>query len=417
VVQCTDAQNQSVLSNSFRIIVRISTIPGENQPPSFTTRWTTQGVVGQEYIYDVNASDPENDTLIYGLDRAPPDMTIDNATGRISWVPRAIGSFDVSLFVTDGCSTVYQNFTITVPNRPPRMIETAVPYARVGEAFLFQVPAQDDDGDPLTYTLASAPDKTMTVNSTTGLINWTPAAIGSFKATIRVSDGIDSTSYDCFITVLPGNHAPKFQSVPVTAAYVGLQYIYQANATDADGDPLAYSLEQMPDGMALDNLTGKITWMPGGAGSCPVILKASDEKGGKTVQEFTIVVSERTRPKVEIIDPANDATVKGRTTVGGKAFRGTLDIAKVQLRVDGKDWTDAVGNWSWKYTLDTTKLKNGKHAIEARAYDGMDFSDIASRTVTVDNARSSGKGFIPGFEALPVLLAAAALLVLRRKWK
>ena len=103
--------------------------------------------------------------------------------------------------------------------------------------------------------------------------------------------------------------------------------------------------------------------------------------------------------------------------VAGRAICGTLEVAGVQLRVDYGKWVDAAGaqNWTWK--LDTSKLKNGRHTLQARASDGMGYSDTVDRTITVDNPGPGGKGFIPGFDALPLLIAAAALLVLRRKTK
>jgi len=55
--------------------------------------------------------------------------------------------------------------------------------------------------------------------------------------------------------------------------------------------------------------------------------------------------------------------------------------------------------------------------LQVRAYDGAGYSDVVSRNINVSNSKSGGKGFIPGFGAFPLLIAAAALLVLGRKWK
>jgi hypothetical protein len=255
----------------------------------------------------------------------------------------------------------------------------------------------------------------MTVGRLNGTVDWTPGATGSLTADFVISDGSESITWRLFITVLPGNRAPKFQTAPVTTAFAGVPYVYNANATDADRDAVTYALVRGPDGMALDNSTGSLSWVPVAPGNCLVVLSASDGNGSEVFQEFTIIVSERVGPKVQITDPARNQTIKGRVSVTGKAFPGTLEVVKVQVRVDGGDWNDAEGDTGWTYSLDTTKLKNGKHVIEARAYDGMDHSDVASRAVTVDNAKSGGTGFIPGFGTVPLLVAAAALLVLRRK--
>jgi len=103
--------------------------------------------------------------------------------------------------------------------------------------------------------------------------------------------------------------------------------------------------------------------------------------------------------------PSESEKVKGKTTLSGTAIKGTLEVVSVQVRVDGGDWTDANGNYSWQFVLDTTKLKNGKHQIEARAFDGTGYSDIVTRQFTVDNQKAQAKGFIPGFEMEILLLA------------
>ena len=165
--------------------------------------------------------------------------------------------------------------------------------------------------------------------------------------------------------------------------------------------------------MAINASTGNIAWTPALAGRFPVKLKVSDGKGGEAVQEFTITVANRTRPVLEIKTPSEGQKVKGKLTVTGATTKGSLDIVKVQLRVDSGDWLDTAGNSSWTYTLDTTKFKDGKHTIQARAFDGMDYSDIVNRTVMVDNSKPASKGFIPGFNGTLALIGVSAGLIIR----
>lgn len=55
-----------------------------NSPPTITSVPPTTIDAGR-YQYAVKATDPEGDPLTYGLDGAPPGMTIDPSTGRIEW--------------------------------------------------------------------------------------------------------------------------------------------------------------------------------------------------------------------------------------------------------------------------------------------------------------------------------------------
>jgi len=41
---------------------------------------------GTVYTYQVKASDPDGDTLVYSLEAPPNGMTIDPATGLLTWV-------------------------------------------------------------------------------------------------------------------------------------------------------------------------------------------------------------------------------------------------------------------------------------------------------------------------------------------
>ncbi|GAH79649.1 unnamed protein product, partial [marine sediment metagenome] len=97
------------------------TVPSINHPPTITSTPNTSAIVGEKYIYDVDATDPDvGDILTYSLIGSSPEgMTIDPTTGVINWTPTAtqIGDNDVTVEVSDNGSPVgsdTQNFTITV---------------------------------------------------------------------------------------------------------------------------------------------------------------------------------------------------------------------------------------------------------------------------------------------------------------
>lgn len=61
---------------------------------------------GKRFLYQVKASDPDNDPLTYSLKTAPPGMTIEKTTGLIKWeVPQDFkGKVSVTVIVNDGHS-------------------------------------------------------------------------------------------------------------------------------------------------------------------------------------------------------------------------------------------------------------------------------------------------------------------------
>ncbi|PKP59530.1 hypothetical protein CVT91_06565 [Candidatus Atribacteria bacterium HGW-Atribacteria-1] len=90
--------------------------PEPNNPPVVTSASITTATVGLSYTYDVNATDPDGDTLTYSLTISPTGMTINSSTGLISWTPISaqIGDNNVTVEVSDGKLTDTQTFTITV---------------------------------------------------------------------------------------------------------------------------------------------------------------------------------------------------------------------------------------------------------------------------------------------------------------
>jgi hypothetical protein len=321
-------------------------------------------------------------------------MTINATTGQIRWVPSKGGKYDVSLTASDGTLGSSQDFKISIPNRPPRVTNDYVPTAYVLEPYTLDVSAVDDDGDVLVFTLLSNING-MAIGSASGRLTWTPPWGGNFEVSMRISDEIDDIMYTFNITVVQGNRPPRITSTPITTTIAGLLYTYYTTATDIDGDKLIFAPVVIPAGMTFDNTTGRMVWIPAAAGNYTVKLKVLDGKGGEGTQEFILVVKNRVKAKIEFTTPQENIKVKGKLAVAGKITKGTLDVVIVQLRVDSGEWMNASGNLTWSYTLETAKLKNGVHILQARAYDGTDYSDYVNLTITVDNQKTASKGFIP----------------------
>jgi fibronectin type 3 domain-containing protein len=87
------------------------------------------------------------------------------------------------LFLMTGCSTG----TLST-NHAPTINSIPITNSLVDVLYTYDVEASDSDGDTLVYSLTSAPSG-MTINSSTGVINWTPDTIGDYSVVLRVSDG------------------------------------------------------------------------------------------------------------------------------------------------------------------------------------------------------------------------------------
>ena len=407
VVKVSDEWGSATMSNEFTIVV--AQVPDR---PVITSVPSLNATPRQEYQYRLTAVDGDGDLLTYVLKECPAGMTMDRLNGEMSWIPLAGGLYGVKAAVDDGAYTVFQNFTIRVANQPPRVVNSTVPVAYTGVPFSYRIQAADDDNDTLQYSFMT-PVTGMNLDPLTGEITWTPARSGSYPVSVAIGDGNDTARFDFNITVLDIHYPPVFQSVPVTEAITGLPYYCNCSAWDADGGGLAFTLVEAPDGMYINASSGKINWTPASAGNFPVRIKASDVFGLNAYQEFSVNVSNRDNPRVIFLTPLESKKVKGTFTVSGRAYNGTLGVVNVQVRVDDGAWGEANGTSIWLFPLDSSRLKNGEHRLQARAFDGIDYSDPVNRTFAVDNTKApGGKGMVPGFGSSILVFAVATAMAL-----
>ncbi len=271
----------------------VITVTPVNDPPEITSSALTKASENVLYSYSVVVKDPDDDTFIYSLSKAPEGMEISSA-GVITWTPgEGVTSADVTVVVSDGYLTDTQSYTITVntSNKTPQITSTAIISATEDVEYIYQVEANDPDGDELSYTLSGAPSG-MEISSK-GLITWTPreGIITSGQVTVVVSDGEDEDTQVFTIGVTPVNDAPVITSSAITNATEDVVYSYQVVANDAEGDVLSYVLSGAPEGMEIST-AGLITWTPGEgvltSGQITIIVNDGEYEDK---QEFTISVT------------------------------------------------------------------------------------------------------------------------------
>jgi MYXO-CTERM domain-containing protein len=183
----------------------IAVTENANTIPLFTSSPPTNGAVGIVYAYTPTVLDPDQgQSLTYSLFTAPMGMSVDSATGALDWTPAAdqTGHNPVSLNVDDGFSTTSQVVNIYVAgpsgNVAPMFTSSPLLVAVPDREYSYTAVAIDPDGQPLTYSLFTAPDG-MTIDSASGLLVWTPTEddAGANAVSVGVTDGV-STSTQIF---------------------------------------------------------------------------------------------------------------------------------------------------------------------------------------------------------------------------
>ena len=304
-IKAADSNGFYNITGSF--VIHVTPV---NDPPAITSVPVTTAVGGQGYIYDVNATDiqNENEKLTYSLDVKPLGMTIDTSVGLISWVPTWAqqGLNNVTVNVSDGSLFVLQSFKVNVTStdHAPRFTSVPALTAWVKQEYRYEVTAYDEDvNDVLVYSLDATHPWGMKMVGT--IITWTPGQTqtGKNKVVVHVSDGLANITQEFEITV-GTNEPPHINSQPVIKAKVGQNYYYNATATDADQDNLNFSLKEKPPTMAITK-DGRITWTPVHPDenfTWIVVVVVTDGKA-ETTQRFNITVD----PK-DVVKPHHNET-------------------------------------------------------------------------------------------------------------
>jgi len=167
----------------------------------------TTGATQVPYSYTAAATIPGGGTFSYSLVTRPTGMTINAASGVISWTPTAsqAGSYPVVVAATGGGYSNRQSFTIVTTASPVTFISTPVTTAKVGVPYSYTAVASMTGGGTFTYSLTVRPTAAMTINASTGVISWTPTAafVGTRPVTVRAVKGASSGTQSFNIVVSP----------------------------------------------------------------------------------------------------------------------------------------------------------------------------------------------------------------------
>ncbi|MBI1936506.1 MAG: T9SS type A sorting domain-containing protein [Ignavibacteriales bacterium] len=135
-----------------------------------------------------------------------------------------------------------------------------------GVLLSFAVNATDPENDPITYSASNLPEGA-DFNTTTKVFSWTPnnQQSGNYIVDFSASDGNTTAAISVMITVVNVNAAPTFtRTLPDTTVQVHnvpVEFSYQYEAVDPDGDAITYAFIAGPSGSKISP-SGLFTWSP-----------------------------------------------------------------------------------------------------------------------------------------------------------
>ncbi|GEM_PF-6277306 len=177
-----------------------------NRKPEITSQPATTAKEDQQYIYVIQAADPDNDTIMFALLQSPPGMELALIEGQtaLKWLPenKDVGLHKVQISASDGISSTTQEYGLYVENvnDAPVIVSNPKTTAIQGGQYRYPVQAADEDRNNLSYYLAQKPEGMEITQE--GLITWTPKNRKQAYVSLVVSDTIAISMQGFNITVL-----------------------------------------------------------------------------------------------------------------------------------------------------------------------------------------------------------------------
>ncbi|WP_221225038.1 putative Ig domain-containing protein [Aporhodopirellula rubra] len=394
-IRATDPQGASITQQfTIRSVANSDAV---NSRPVFTSIPVTTVRLGEAYRYDADAFDADGDNVIFGLASAPIGMTIDAQSGQIVWTPPAIGSYDVVVSASDGNGpATLDGFTITVTppvttNDPPEITSTPSARAVRDTSWQYAATAIDPNGDVITWRIdtSSVPANAigdLQVDSSTGLLTWTPTVAGSFTFDLFAADDQGAETGQRITLPVLENAPPRFESAPVLSVAQDSPYVYDSLAVDPNlDDVLTYSLDadSLARGLEVNAESGVVTWaanLTGTPGLYPVTLTVADDDGATDTQSFDLRVVAPAAPNQP---PQIASTLSGNVQIGqrlihdvmasdpdGDALTLSLIDAPAGMTIAQTgllDWTPAASQNDQSFTF-TVRADDGRGGVTDKPF-------------------------------------------------
>ena len=321
-VTASDGSTSSSVTFSWEVI---------NPAPVITNLGNQRHAEGEDITFQIEARDPDGDSLTFSATGLPPNLSINTGNGRITGTltnSAAAGSpYTVTVRASDGSASDSDTFSWEVFNPAPSISNPGDQRNAAGDAVTLQIEARDPDGDSLTFSATGLPPN-LSIDAAIGLITGTiapTASVGSpYTVTITVSDGLDSAS-DTFTWVI--NSAPVVTAPVMQTNAEGDAVTLQIQASDPDGGPLTFNATGLPPNLSINATTGLITGTlatMAAVGSPYTVTVTVSDGSASASATFTWVVT----PPEPMIAITDQTTTESDTK--GAVFTVSLSVAADQ---------------------------------------------------------------------------------------
>ena len=269
-----------------------------------------------------------NNNVVYTETKMIPAGT--DTTTAVNWNFRiapdtlTTGRYTIEVVGKATCGAEYENEvrtysvtninleeTITIPNNAPVFKHIPTQIIEIGESFTLNLEdyAIDYENDVLTFNYDVEDETRLRCTLVGAHLSCTGEQEPGTRVRVYASDHQYTATTTFEVRVgeeKTENRAPKIVSRPIRTASKNVEYVYEAEAVDPDGDVIRWELRKGPYGMKIDEKTGVVTWMPDIRGEFEVSIRAIDPHGARDTQtyrlEVRIPLKDTNRPESTLVE-------------------------------------------------------------------------------------------------------------------
>lgn len=270
------------VTNAFGSVDTPTFVIEVNQPiPVITSPGTASGVAGDLFSYLIRAT---NGPTSFAADPLPPGLELNPDTGLIFGNPAIAGIYTLSLEASNADFTGSRSLTLDIS--PPRPVSTGIHNwdSRAGQAV--EIPLQIVNNlDSITFI--DMPDW-LEYDSDARIIFGTPPEDGKFAFQAILGNAGGIAVVNLTLNVVSHPNAPTISSPDFLAGRQESTFSHTLTTTPS---ATGFSLDgELPDGLALNPISGLIDGIPLEAGSWQFFVTGTNSFGDGPRHEITLVI-------------------------------------------------------------------------------------------------------------------------------
>jgi hypothetical protein len=278
-----------VIDNEGAQATKTFTLAVQTAPLEITTVSLFNGIVGNAYTQVFNATGGRP-PYQWSLTGDSGGLSFDASTGTLTGTPRSIGSFPLTIRVTDsiGASTS-KSFTLVV--EAPRLnILTAspLPAGTAGTSYSQTFTALGGT-PPLAWSVSSGSTGDLQIEAATGILSGIPAVPGTLNFTIQVRDSGGQTSTRSFALTIQPRALAFLTATQLPDGTVASPLSIEIAATGGVL-PYTWSATGLPEGLEINPSTGVISGTPKAPGTFLIAIRVTDQTRASAVELFRLPI-------------------------------------------------------------------------------------------------------------------------------